>query len=69
MISVRMRNDGRLHGLPGIDEEITGRAVQAAARDGDQGLRFGHWSWRRFSMKSSRGVVMIRPAGADYNCE
>jgi hypothetical protein len=32
MIPVRMGDDGCLHRLPGVDEEITGRAEQAATR-------------------------------------
>jgi hypothetical protein len=37
MIPVRVGDDGRLHGLPGIDVEIPGRAIKTAGRDGDEG--------------------------------
>jgi len=36
MITVRMRNYGDLHGLPGIDVEIPGGAIKTATRDGDE---------------------------------
>ena len=32
MIAMRMRDDGRLHRLPGVDVEIPRRAVEAAVR-------------------------------------
>ena len=42
MIAVRMRDDGCLHGLAGIDVEIPGRAVKTAARDRDECFGIGY---------------------------
>ena len=39
MVAVRMRDDGGLHGLPGIDVKIPGRAVKAATGGADKSFR------------------------------
>jgi hypothetical protein len=38
VISVRMGDEGCLHRLPGVDEKITARAVQAATCYGNEGF-------------------------------
>ena len=58
-----VRDHRRLHGLPGVDVEIPGRAVQAAARDGDEGFGL------KTHEQCANAVLMIRPAAFDYNPE
>jgi len=67
MVPVRMRDDGGLHGLPGIDVKIPCCAVKAASGGADEGFRIvGHSECesRHWHVKVA---VMIRCAGNDYN--
>jgi hypothetical protein len=63
MIPVRMRDDGRLHRLPGVNEEIAERAVQAATGGGNEGFGFRAHGWMaRIAQDAFEGATIIGSA-------
>jgi hypothetical protein len=63
MVAMGMRDHRGLHRLCRVDVEIARRAVEAAARDGNEGFRL------KTHEQCASAVLMIRPASFDYNPE
>lgn len=66
MIAVRVGNHGRLYRLPGIDVEVSARAIKTAACDADESFWIGCHDWvLTIGAVLCNGV--IRPCCNDIN--